>query len=93
MGHNREKFGALLKSIIGNLKSIIGSGLERTVSKAFNSLEKVYHLFLRKYLIMTGGEGNMRYIALLFPFIKLIYESMMIYINGALNLLTVLCML
>ena len=27
MGHNREKFGALLKSIIGNLKSIIGSGL------------------------------------------------------------------
>ena len=27
MGHNREKFGALLKSIIGNFKSIIGSGL------------------------------------------------------------------
>ena len=27
MGHNRENFGALLKSIIGNLKSIIGSGL------------------------------------------------------------------
>ena len=27
MRHNREKFGALLKSIIGNFKSIIGSGL------------------------------------------------------------------
>ena len=27
MGHNRENFGALLKSIIGNFKSIIGSGL------------------------------------------------------------------
>ena len=27
MGHSRENFGALLKSIIGNLKSIIGSGL------------------------------------------------------------------
>ena len=27
MGRNRENFGALLKSIIGNLKSIIGSGL------------------------------------------------------------------
>ena len=25
--HNRENFGAMLKSIIGNLKSIIGSGL------------------------------------------------------------------
>ena len=25
--HNRENFGALLKSIIGNLKSIIGAGL------------------------------------------------------------------
>ena len=25
MGHNREKFGALLKSIIGNFKSIIGN--------------------------------------------------------------------
>ena len=30
MGHNRENFGALLKSIIGNLKSIIGSGLVST---------------------------------------------------------------
>ena len=30
MGHNRENFGALLKSIIGNLKSIIGSGLNVT---------------------------------------------------------------
>ena len=28
MGHNREIFGALLKSIIGNSKSIIGSGLQ-----------------------------------------------------------------
>ena len=27
MRHNRENFGALLKSIIGNLKSIIRSGL------------------------------------------------------------------
>ena len=27
MEHNRENFGALLKGIIGNLKSIIGSGL------------------------------------------------------------------
>ena len=27
MEHNRENFGALLKSIIGNLKSIIGPGL------------------------------------------------------------------
>ena len=25
--HNRENFGALLKNIIGNLKSIIGPGL------------------------------------------------------------------
>ena len=30
-GHNREKFGALLKSIIGNFKSIIGSGLVYTL--------------------------------------------------------------
>ena len=27
LGHNRENFGALLKSIIGNLKSIIDPGL------------------------------------------------------------------
>ena len=27
MGHNRENFGALLKSITGNFKSIIASGL------------------------------------------------------------------
>ena len=27
MGHNRENFGALLKSTIDNLKSIIDSGL------------------------------------------------------------------
>ena len=27
MGHNRENFGAMLKSIIGNLKSIIGAGV------------------------------------------------------------------
>ena len=31
-GHNKENFGALLKNIIGNLKSIIGSGL-LTVTK------------------------------------------------------------
>ena len=31
MGHNREKFGALLKSIIGNFKSTIGSGLVKVV--------------------------------------------------------------
>ena len=27
MEHNRKNFGAMLESIIGNLKSIIGSGL------------------------------------------------------------------
>ena len=32
MGHNRENFGALLKSIIGNLKSIIGSGLAQALN-------------------------------------------------------------
>ena len=31
MGHNRENFGALLKSIIGNLKSIIGLSLSITL--------------------------------------------------------------
>ena len=32
MEHNREIFGALLKSIIGNFKSIMGSGLARVRS-------------------------------------------------------------
>ena len=36
MGHNREKFGALLKSIIGNLKSIIGSGLMSSLNQWCN---------------------------------------------------------
>ena len=31
MEHNRENFGAMLKSIIGNLKSVIGSGLTHMV--------------------------------------------------------------
>ena len=38
MGHNRENFGALLKSIIGNLKSIIGSGLITVTLHAFSQL-------------------------------------------------------
>ena len=31
LGHDRENFGALLKSIIGNLKSIIGPGLQQSL--------------------------------------------------------------
>ena len=32
--HNRQKFGALLQSIIGNFKSIIGSSLEGSTAAA-----------------------------------------------------------
>ena len=35
---NREKFGALLKSIIGNLKSIIGSCLPSQIQSQLSSL-------------------------------------------------------
>ena len=37
MEHNREKFGVLLKSIIGNLKSIIGPGLVKVQGGYFLS--------------------------------------------------------
>ena len=37
MGHNRKNFEALLKSIIGNLRSIIGSGLAATYILAIAS--------------------------------------------------------
>ena len=35
MGRNRENFGALLRSIIGNLKSIIGPGLVVSLTLLF----------------------------------------------------------
>ena len=37
MGHNKEKFGALLKGIIGNFKSIIGSGLQPAQTGIFSA--------------------------------------------------------
>ena len=50
MGHNREKFGALLKSIIGNFKSIIGSGLPQSqcggllITRAIQSANQLYQI-------------------------------------------------
>ena len=40
IGDNRQKFGALLQSIIGNFKSIIGSSLNTTQGYKYKMLFK-----------------------------------------------------
>ena len=43
MEHNRGNFEALLKSIIGSFKSIIGSGLQVAISSKDKQLKWRYH--------------------------------------------------
>ena len=57
MGHIREVFGALLKNIIGNLKSIIGPGLAFSVpivSSKFHT--KQLNLWLNSSASQSYGE-------------------------------------
>ena len=54
MGHNRESFGALLKNIMGNLKSIIGSGLLLMVTSFISSALSTRDLIRRLGLLTRG---------------------------------------
>ena len=60
-GHNRENFGALLESVIGNLKSIIGSGLNITWYDGLCVIERAtvanYLVDLAGYIIYVYWHG------------------------------------
>ena len=61
MGHNRENFGALLNSIIGNFKSIIGSGL---VDFRFEKIRIVLEVLHISYNIGTCALPDIYALAL-----------------------------
>ena len=54
MGHNRKNFRALLKSIIGNLKSIIGVGLPRTIICSESKTTVTFKFEVLFVAIVTG---------------------------------------